>query len=119
MNFKEYLKTTTPLKLLTMCFEEHFSSLNYKKLSQTKFINNNISIELELNSQEPCIVLNDLSSNVITSYLFDPTIAFKKSAIIRTDRFRENYVIDDFLEPVDMYELLDIVTDKKEEMEIE
>jgi len=119
MNFKAYLKQLTPLALLKLAFQDHLESLGYNKISDTLYIQNNISIELQMNSFEPTIVIHDRSTNTVTSYLFEPNIMYKDSAIIKTERLDDVYFVDDYIDPVNAYTLLKMITDKKEELELE
>ena len=91
MDLRTYMKSLNAMGLISVLFETHFKELGYSQNSKTSFnLRNNITLELFPNSQEPCMVLADHSTNTITTFLFDPSIAFGESHVIVMQRMYEN-----------------------------
>lgn len=118
MDLKSYMKSITPLKMLELGFNDHFSG--YTLISKNKFsLNNNITVELQLNSVEPTIIINDKSTNFGVVYLFDPSIGLSTSHVIMVEKLGENLSFDKIFEDINMYQLFEMIQNKKEEVESE
>lgn len=114
-DLRNYWKSLNELKMLQLIFDDHFTELGYEKLNSTTFdLTNNIIVQFQPNSTDPSIIIADNSTNIITSYLFDPSIVFKESIVIKSQRQKDNYVFDDIIENVNIYSLLNLVTQQKE-----
>jgi hypothetical protein len=118
MDLRSYMKSIGPLKMLELAFNDHFG--HNKLISKNKYsLKNNITIELQLNSTDPSIVMNDNSTKQSIVYLFDPIIGFTTSPVVMINRLGENLSFDKIFDDINMYQLFEMVEDKKEEVESE
>lgn len=118
MDLKSYMKSIGPLKMLELGFNDYFNGNTL--ISKNKFsLKNNITIELQLNSVEPTIIINDKSTNYSIAYLFDPIIGLGTSHVIMVTRLGENLSFDKIFEDVNMYQLFEMVNHETEEVQSE
>jgi hypothetical protein len=119
MDLRTYMKSLNKMGMISLMFESHFRDLGYDQNSKHSFnLRNNLTLELFPNSQEPHITLTDHSTNLVTTFLFDPSIAFAESHVIVMQRMYEN-VSHEIYEELTFYKLLDLIDKKKQEIELE
>jgi hypothetical protein len=119
MDLRTYMKSLNAMGLVSVLFETHFKDLGYSQNSKNSFnLRNNLTLELFPNSQEPHMVLTDHSTNLVTTFLFDPSIAFGESHVIVMQRMYEN-VSHELFEALTFYDLLSLIDQKKQTIELE
>lgn len=114
-NFKDYLSNLNESKMIQLIFSNHLEESGYKAINPYAFdLENNIIVELQLNNKDSSITLTDKTTNITTSYLFENSIAFKDTVVIKSQRYLESYYFDEIIEDINIYSLLDLVMQQKE-----